>query len=254
MRRDKSRLVRTTLRNINSIFAKNEIAFFAAMKIAFCQQSKNQNSKEYFYLNNPIKIQNMRNRKRNRMKGYDYSRDNLYFVTICVDKMKCCLGEVVDSNMDDLNLDYDLNDDAVGTSRDLSVRNADCNSNIKFQKIMQLNAYGKIVDAQLDWLKDRYQYIEIHAKIVMPNHVHAVLEIDRSLVADKSVKIKSLSELIGAFKTTSSKLIRRAEFSEFKWKRSFHDSIIKKDSAYKNIVNYIEKNPSKWENDVFNKK
>jgi REP element-mobilizing transposase RayT len=88
----------------------------------------------------------------------------------------------------------------------------------------------------------------------MPNHVHAVLEIDRSLVADKSVKIKSLSELIGAFKTTSSKLIRRAEFSEFKWKRSFHDSIIKKDSAYKNIVNYIEKNPSKWENDVFNKK
>ncbi|WP_179317537.1 transposase [Winogradskyella undariae] len=186
----------------------------------------------------------MKDRKRNRMKGYDYSRDNLYFVTICVDGMVCCLGDVVDI-------------DGVGTSRDLSVhRDLSANSDFKNipQKRMQLNKYGKIVETQLNWLQERYDYVVVHAKIVMPNHVHAVLEIDRSLVSDKAVKIKSLSGLVGAFKTTSSKLIHRADFMEYKWKRSFHDHIIKNDKSYQNIVNYIHHNPEKWEDDTFNKK
>lgn len=45
----------------------------------------------------------MKNRKRNRLEGYDYSSDNLYFVTIFVQNMVCCFGEI------------------VGTGRDLSV-------------------------------------------------------------------------------------------------------------------------------------
>ena len=176
----------------------------------------------------------MRNRKHNRMKGYDYSRDNLYFVTICVDGMKCCLGDI------------------IGANRDLSVQNAKNDQENSFPKIMQLNKYGKIVEVQLDWLQDRYKYVKIHVQIVMPNHLHAVMEIDSSLVSGQEIKIKSLSELVGAFKTTSSKLIHRAEFLEFKWKRSFHDHIIKTDRAYKNILNYIQDNPSKWDKDVFN--
>ncbi len=189
----------------------------------------------------------MRNRKHNRMKGYDYSRDNLYFVTICVDGMKCCLGEIVDA---DLDANY------VGISRDLSVPDANSNGEGKnegSQKVMQLNKYGKIANVQLDWLSDHYEYVKIHSKVVMPNHVHAVVEIDRSLVSAKEIKIKSLSELIGALKTTSSKLIHKAEFLEFKWKRSFHDHIIRNSRSYQNIVNYIQHNPSKWDKDVFNK-
>ena len=36
----------------------------------------------------------MKNRKRNRKLNYDYSRDNLYFVTICVQDRRCCFGWV----------------------------------------------------------------------------------------------------------------------------------------------------------------
>ncbi|WP_179352779.1 hypothetical protein [Winogradskyella vidalii] len=61
----------------------------------------------------------------------------------------------------------------------------------------------------------------------MPNHVLMVLEINRSLVFDENVKIKSLSGLVGAFKNTSSKLIHDAGFIAFKRKSSFHDHIIK---------------------------
>ncbi|MDC0006850.1 transposase [Winogradskyella sp.] len=141
---------------------------------------------------------------------------------------------------------------SVGTSRDLSVQPDFKNKN-SAQKIMQLNEYGKIVDLQLDWLQDRYAYLVTHAKVVMPNHVHAILEIDRSLVSDKELKIKSLSELVGALKTTSSKLIRKTGFLEFRWKRSFHVHIIRNDKAYQNISDYIQNNPSKWDNDTLNK-
>ncbi|MFK7831776.1 MAG: transposase [Winogradskyella sp.] len=198
----------------------------------------------------------MRNRKHNRMKGYDYSRDNLYFITICVDGMRYCLGDVVDGNADlndnfDLNANADLNDNAVGTSRDLSVHKGDVQKSS--QKIMKLNSFGEIVKAQLNWLENQYQYVVMHSEVVMPNHMHAILEIDRSLVSEKGVKIKSLSELVGAFKTTSSKLIRRSGFLEFKWKRSFHDHIIRNTKAYQHISDYIQNNPSKWDHDVFNK-
>ena len=45
----------------------------------------------------------MKHRKPNRLKGYDYSQDNLYFVTSCVHDMVCCFGVVTgrDLSIDD---------------------------------------------------------------------------------------------------------------------------------------------------------
>ena len=85
----------------------------------------------------------------------------------------------------------------------------------------------------------------------MPNHVHAILEIDSNLISDCEIKIKSLSELIGAYKTTSSKQIHLAGFTGFTWQRSFHDHIIRNGGSYERISNYIETNPEKWNTDVF---
>ena len=64
-------------------------------------------------------------------------------------------------------------------------------------------------------------------------------------------KIKSLSELTGAHKTTSSKYIHLVGLTEFRWQRSFHDHIIRNHESYQNIVNYIETNPERWVNDKF---
>lgn len=211
----------------------------------------------------------MRNRKHNRMKGYDYSRDNLYFVTICVDKMDCCLGEIVVANVQMLdneilnsnskiesNRDLNINSEFEGTTRELSVQgkisNISNSNKESSNQIMQLNNYGQIVLERLQWLAERYKYVLIHSHIIMPNHVHAIIEIDSLLIPDVGIKIKSLSELVGAFKSTSSKLIHDAGFLEYKWKRSFHDTIIKNDKAFKNISNYIINNASNWELDSLN--
>jgi len=177
------------------------------------------------------------------MKGFDYSSNNIYFVTICVQNRKCCFGY-------------------VGTGRDLSVQDSNENhSNENHPKEnreevlsgikMNLNSYGKIVEEQIIWLQEQYLYVDIHNYIIMPNHLHLILEIDSLIIKDNSVKIKSLSSLIGAFKTTSSKFIHKKGFGNFAWQRSFHDHIIRNTNAYDNIYTYINLNPQKWHQDCF---
>ena len=177
-------------------------------------------------------------RKRTRLAGFDYSSDRLYFITCCVKHMRHCFGQVVDGRM-------------------------------------QLNDYGAIADAQWLWLAEQYSYVKLHAHIVMPNHMHGILEIDSrgagsaggvratrespvprgpsapSGPSAAEIKIKSLSELMGAYKTTSSKKIHLAGDPAFVWHRSFYDHIIRDAKGYHNISAYIEGNPAKWEADRF---
>jgi putative transposase len=196
----------------------------------------------------------MKRRKANRLKGYDYSKDNLYFVTSCVKNRECCFGNVA----------------PVGTGRDLSVHNGHNNpdknnpnnipNNIdEIEAKMILNEIGIIANNQLEWLQNQYPYIILHSYIVMPNHIHAVIEIDSNVLKtvsnlsepEKIVKIKSLFQIMGAFKATSSKLIHEAGRFDFAWHRSFHDHIIRDEKAYQNIENYIENNPNSWNKDKF---
>ncbi len=211
----------------------------------------------------------MKKRKSNRLKGYDYSKNNLYFVTNCVKNNLCCLGRVI----------------SVRTGCDLSVHNSEIhnseihnskihNSKIHNSKIhnpeidytVELNQYGLIVDEKINWLMRQYKYVDIHNYVIMPNHFHLILEIDSNLLKNKiseddsertahelSVpKIKSLSSLMGALKTTSSSQIHKLGFEDFAWHRSFHDHIIKNEQSYQNIFNYISNNPNKWNEDRFN--
>jgi len=160
-------------------------------------------------------------RKPNRLQGYDYTTNNLYFVTSCVEDRVCCFGEIHNGEM-------------------------------------TMNEYGTIAQQQWFWLGEQYSYIILHAFVVMPNHIHGIIEIngpavgagrDLPLQQESIVKIKSLSEIMGAYKTTTSKKIHLLGFHEFKWQRSFHDHIIRDLNSYENITNYIKNNPKKWDED-----
>jgi putative transposase len=170
----------------------------------------------------------LRDRKKMRMTRFDYSSEAFYFVTSCVKDRYHHFGEVVNQQM-------------------------------------ILNEYGKIAHNQWTWLYNQYSYIKSHAFVVMPNHIHGVIEIihpegngrDRSQSGDsqsgdsQSTKIKSLSELMGVNKTTSSKQIHLAGLKSFLWQKSFYDNIIRDEQAFINIVNYIENNPKNWKEDKF---
>lgn len=190
----------------------------------------------------------MKIRKKNRMKGFDYTSDNLYFVTSCVKNNDCCLGRVIPvgtgcdlpvQNPQNQNPDYQL------SKKHLHLKSSEINY------VVELNQYGLIVDAKIKWLKDQYPYVDIHNYIVMPNHFHLILGIDRQKDDQNSLKIKSLSSLIGALKSTSSSEIHNAGYKRFAWHRSFHDHIIRDENAYHNIFNYISNNPNNWFKDKF---
>ena len=204
------------------------------------------------------KMHSYPSRKLTRLTGYDYSQDGAYFFTSVVKGRVPCLGEVRGGGM-------------------------------------HLSAYGEIAQRQWYWLAERYPYVRLHAFVVMPDHVHGILEIDRSKInglvgtgRDLSLptngddhdlslptngddhnlslptngddhdlslralplfKIKSLSELKGAYKTTVSKQIRQAGMPDFAWQRSFHDRIIRDAEEFERIAEYIRTNPARWADD-----
>ena len=137
----------------------------------------------------------------------------------------------------------------VGTGRDLSVQNPNVQNPQESNQKMELNEVGKIVYDRIIWLEEQYEYVVLHNFVVMPNHVHAIIEIDSSKLAktvcdpmiqqNDAVKMKSISSLMGAFKTTSSKIIHKSGFANFCWQRSFHDHIVRNEKSYHNISNYI---------------
>lgn len=156
----------------------------------------------------------------NRLRGYDYSQSNYYYVTICTDKRKEWFGKIENNQM-------------------------------------LLNDYGQIVQQQWQWLAKQYSYTELGEYVIMPNHIHGILIIDNSMRTGHDLslqyhKIKSLSSLIGTFKTTSSKLIHQNGLSDFAWQRSFYDHIIRNESSLCEIREYIKNNPTIWDNDEEN--
>ena len=75
-----------------------------------------------------------------RLQGYDYSRPGFYFITICVQNMKHIFGDVIDGKM-------------------------------------HLNELGKIARDYWNTIDNRYPNTRVDAFIIMPNHVHGIIEI-----------------------------------------------------------------------------
>jgi len=159
-----------------------------------------------------------RERKRNRLKEYDYSNAGYYFITICVNDRNDYFGKIENT-------------------------------------VCVLNEFGKIVKQILENIPVLYPYVTIDYYVIMPDHIHIIIIIDPSdnvsVVTSRDLshnkkpkpKIKSLSEIIGAFKTMSSKELHLKGLKEFKWQRSFYDRIIRNERELYRIRKYIEQNP-----------
>src|ERR1035437_6574253 len=79
-----------------------------------------------------------------RLQGYDYSKEGMYFITICTHERQWFFGNVQDHKM-------------------------------------ILNPYGMIAD--LDWklLPDRFPNIDLGPFIIMPDHIHGIIIVRATL-------------------------------------------------------------------------
>lgn len=85
--------------------------------------------------------------------------------------------------------------------------------------------------------------VRVLAATIMPDHVHMLLH----LRSDVSVR-KSISEIVGAMKSTAAVAINRARATPGcrVWQRSFYDTVVRTRGELERIKQYIADNPGRW--------
>lgn len=152
-------------------------------------------------------------RKQQRLKEFDYTQSSYYFVTICMKNRNEFFSHIVNSEL-------------------------------------ILTEFGKILDDVWNNLP-KYYNVELDYYIVMPDHFHGIIIIDDTLSVknDKEKKPLTLSDIVGKFKSYSSRKIRNllGNKNEFEWQKSFYDRIIRSEVELYNIRKYIKENPLRWD-------
>ena len=73
---------------------------------------------------------------------------------------------------------------------------------------------------------------------------------DKLAVTDDSMNA-DISVVLGQYKMSVTKKIRKTKPGFLVWQRSYHDHVIRNQSGYEKIWTYIDSNPQKWEEDCF---
>lgn len=204
---------------------------------------------------------NIHHRKSIRLKDYDYSREGLYYVTICCKNRASLFGYIENNEM-------------------------------------ILNDAGIMIEKWYFELENKFNVIKCHEMQVMPNHIHFIVEnIGANVGANLCVRPENngqthfeigqthfetgqthrsaptetsepiLGEHIGSplhrvvqwFKTmTTNEYIRGVKnlnwepFDKKLWQRNYWEHIIRDGISCNKISNYITKNPSNWKEDILN--
>lgn len=153
---------------------------------------------------------------------------------------------------------------------------------------MQFSTAGKIALNHCELLSKRNLNCEVHNYVVMPNHIHLVIAINQQLVGTlfkaSSSDLQNLQEnnivphpnlgflkskkhehtvttqdfhhnsvlsiIVRLFKGGISRDCSRMN-CDFKWQSRYHEHIIRTNTAYNNIMNYIDNNIINWDTDCF---
>ena len=197
------------------------------------------------------KFQNKYRIQSARAQWWDYANAGAYFITICTANRVHYFGEIVNTQF------------------------------IASQLGQTAEQYWHAIPAQ-------FQFIELGAFVVMPNHIHGILIINdvlndnenananananvetRLIASLQTEQTKQPKQKTGGFagvknpmlNNNISRVVRwykgvctfeiRKIHADFQWQSRFHDHIIRNDNEYQRIVNYINTNPKNWKEDKF---
>lgn len=209
-----------------------------------------------------------------RLKGYDYSQEGLYFITICCKDRKYRFGKIENHEM-------------------------------------TLNEYGMI--AYNEWIKltERFSNFELDVFQIMPNHMHAIIALNNVCteftpthnkpvragftpalysaqnndeIYDQSpngqpqmplhltdndnrataMVAHTIGDIIGAYKSLVANECLKIWKTKWVganpapkmgklWQNNYHEHIIRNQQSYQRISEYIVNNPAKWLENKFYK-
>lgn len=162
-------------------------------------------------------------RKNIRAAFHNYSGGD-YFVTICTQDKRHYFGEI-------------------------------CHGEMCFSEI------GAVAHKALKILSTHYSYVDVPLFVVMPNHIHAIISIRKSVDspghcggADAPGCIPTvrtaLGVVVGGYKQSVTMFARRNDI-EFGWQSRFHDHIIRGATDGNKIADYIADNVMRWDTDCY---
>ena len=107
------------------------------------------------------------------------------------------------------------------------------------------------------WLADRYEFVQLDEYVVMPNHLHGIIVIadprrgGSRAAPTGAANRKPLGQLIGAFKTVSTKRINQIRGAPRLpvWQRNYYEHVIRNDEELNAVRQYIVDNPLNWDQD-----
>jgi putative transposase len=181
-----------------------------------------------------------------RLKGYDYSQQGAYFVTICTHQRNFLFGKIVDGEM-------------------------------------KLNTNGEIAKGCWLSIPRHFQNVELDEFVIMPNHLHGIILIVNNLETEgealanqdsqqqqnlssqcfapavakikiNGTKSQSLAAIIQNYKSVSTRQVNRINKAKGNviWQRNYYERIIRNEEALNNIRQYIITNPINWAEDKEN--
>ncbi|MFZ2199959.1 MAG: transposase [Microgenomates group bacterium] len=149
-----------------------------------------------------------------RLRDFDYSSNNLYFVTICTQDHACLLGKVVENRA-------------------------------------FMSPYGRILEKELLQLIIHFPLVVLDEYVIMPNHLHVIIGLRASRVVAPTLgqiigayKSRVFHECLELAKI-------KDKFIGKLWQRNYYEHIIRDEDDLIRIQKYIRNNPANWTKDKF---
>ena len=177
---------------------------------------------------------NFPERKPTRLPCFDYSKEGIYFLTICTHERKEILSKIIFSP-------------PVGGDV-LDAPFCDVPSHEQFKVV--LTDFGVIADKHIKQINLFYDDINITDYVIMPNHIHILLHVHEHFNCNELSEYRQhsrVSQFVSTFKRFCNK-----DYGTNIWQRHFFDHIIRDREDLENHINYIKSNPMNWNLDELN--
>ena len=146
-------------------------------------------------------------RKHPRLKNYDYNH-GCYHITLCTKNRAPSLSKI------------------------------SCAETAADRAQIHLLSYGKICERYLHNIPSTYQNVHLLKYVIMPNHIHILLQLGESVV--------TIPTIIRSFKRMTHR-----ELGASIWQDSYYDVVIRNETMFQCEWTYIDSNPDKWVEDPY---
>ena len=162
-----------------------------------------------------MKMDELKNRKTTRLKGADYNRNQVVFLTIYTKDRKCILSRIVGTGVLD------------GPQ-------------------IELTRYGKIAEKYIHQLDNFYDDLSVESYVIMPNHIHIMLWVKGTENGPSRTPVPTVQNSVPSRFVSTFKRFCNKEYGMNIWQYRSNDHIIRNRQDYEEHLRYIYENPTRW--------